>query len=117
MQSTTERRMELLEYMCEKRHDTIEHLAYKFEVSKRTIRYDVEVLSLSYPIYSQTGKGGGVFVTDTFHLFQKHFNQEQRELLEKLAPKLTGDDARIMQDLLNTFSFSGTKKEVKQCEQ
>lgn len=56
--TANERRMALLEVLCLRRHDTRENLSFEFGVSKRTIEYDVQILSVSYPIYSVQGKGG-----------------------------------------------------------
>ncbi len=47
MQSALERRQELFEVMCERRHDTIDNLAFQFGVDRRTIERDIELLSLS----------------------------------------------------------------------
>ena len=52
MQSAVERRQSILELMCERRHETIDNLAFEFGVDRRTIRRDIEVLSISYPLYT-----------------------------------------------------------------
>ena len=46
----TERRMAILEALCERRHDSVENLANEFNVSVRTIKYDIEALILTYPV-------------------------------------------------------------------
>lgn len=43
--TASERRMALIEVLCLRRHDTRENLAFEFGVSKRTIEYDVQILS------------------------------------------------------------------------
>ena len=40
-----ERRQKILEVLCLRRHDTYEGLAQEFNVSKRTIRRDIEILT------------------------------------------------------------------------
>ena len=50
MKSTTERRQMILEVLCRRRYEKIDNLATEFEVSRRTITYDIQVLSCSYPI-------------------------------------------------------------------
>ena len=42
-----QRRLAIMELLCSHRHDTRENLAFEFGVSKRTIEYDVSILSLS----------------------------------------------------------------------
>ena len=59
-----ERRQEILKILCRRRHETVANLAFELCVSERTIRRDIETLSLSEPIYTQTGRyGGGVYIT------------------------------------------------------
>ena len=53
-----ERRQMILELLCERRHEKMINLAFEFGVSRRTICRDIEVLSLSYPIYTESCRGG-----------------------------------------------------------
>ena len=103
MQSAVERRQSILELMCERRHETIDNLAFEFGVDRRTIRRDIEVLSISYPLYTTKGTGGGVHVVDGYRLGRKYMSDKQTELLERLAAKLTGNDFQIMQDIIKNF--------------
>ena len=48
--SPSERRQQLLETLCRRRHDTYGNLAREFNVSERTICRDVAVLMCSYPV-------------------------------------------------------------------
>lgn len=104
MQSALERRQEILEVLCERRHDSVENLANEFGVGERTIRRDIEYLSLSYPIYTTQGKGGGIHVSDGYKFGKKYLTDKQSELLEKLAKGLTGEDLATMQAILKTFT-------------
>ena len=59
---TAERRYEIMKILCRRRYETIRNLASEFGVSMRTVQRDIESLSRTEPIYTQTGKyGGGVF--------------------------------------------------------
>ena len=58
--SPHERRLKIVEELQNRRRDTYSNLAFEFSVSKRTIQYDVEILSCFYPIETISGKGGGV---------------------------------------------------------
>ena len=104
MSSTTERRQSILEVLCLRRFDTIDHLADEFGVSRRTIRYDLEVLQCSYPIETVKGGGGGVRVMDGYYIGMKYLNSGQAALLEKLSETLSGDELLTMQSILKTFS-------------
>lgn len=44
-----ERRQALIETLCKRRHDKVCNLAFEFGVNERTIRRDIEQLSLSFP--------------------------------------------------------------------
>ena len=66
VQSALERRQEILEVLCERRRESVENLATEFGVNERTIRRDIEYMTLSYPIYTVPGKGGGVYVSDGY---------------------------------------------------
>ena len=54
--TATERRQAILEALCERRRETVENLAYEFSVSTRTIKRDILELSLSYPVYTVSGR-------------------------------------------------------------
>ena len=97
------RRKNILAVLNERRHDTIDNLALEFDVSRRTIRYDVEALSYDYPVYTVQGNGGGVHIVEGCHAAKKKLSTEQAALLDKLLPGLSGDDARIMQEIIRKF--------------
>ena len=82
---TYERRAAILRLLCKRRHETIKNLAFEFDVSERTIRRDIEALSYREPIYTQPGKyGGGVYVTDNYHMDRMYFRETERNVLYKL---------------------------------
>ena len=103
VRDTAERRMLILDRLCERRHDFIKHLADEFHVTYRTIQTDLQVLSCSYPIYISRGTPGGIYVMDGYHLGMKYLTDEQCELLEKLSETLNGEDAALLKEILKTF--------------
>lgn len=98
-----ERRMQILEVLCDRRHESIDNLSFEFGVSRRTIRYDIEILTCSYPIYTTQGNGGGVHVVDGYRIGKQYLTKEQKDLLEKIATRLTGEDFKTMQSILKKF--------------
>lgn len=104
MRSTAERRMAILEYMCERRHETLENLMFEFGVSRSTIIRDLSELSRHYPICTRPGNGGGVYVMEGFFLGKKYFSDKQQELLERLSERLDGDDLKTMKSILTIFT-------------
>ena len=109
---TAERRNEIIKILCRRRHETIENLASELAVSKRTIRRDIEVLSISYPIYTQTGKyNGGVYVMDGFFLERMYMNDTELNVLKKIYiisqndnSLLTKQELSILDSIIATYS-------------
>ena len=100
-----ERRRAIWSVLCQRRHDTIQNLAAQFNVCPRTIRYDVEALSLSHPLETVRGRyGGGVKLPDWYHPTRATLCPEQVALLRKLAPSLHGDDLAVMNSILSQFA-------------
>ena len=109
MSATDDRRQRLLEVLCRRRHDTYDNLAREFNVSKRTIRYDVAALMCSYPIETVSGRYGGVNVAHWYHLSSQHFDTrkltpKQAALLRKLRKQLAGDELDTMDSVLVRFA-------------
>lgn len=103
--SPNERRQRLIEVLCQRRQDTMANLAEEFGVNERTIRRDIEALTLSYPLDTVCGRyGGGVKVADWYRLNRKTFTPEQAALLKKLAPSLQGDDLTVMNSIISQFA-------------
>lgn len=49
MLKANERRQKILEILCVRRQETMENLAQEFNVTIRTIRNDIEELTLAHP--------------------------------------------------------------------
>lgn len=102
-----ERRMEIMEVLCQRRHDTMKNLAFEFGVTERTIRNDINILSLSYPLETIRGRyGGGVSVMDGFYMNRKYLKADQKKLLERLSTSLSGEDLSIMNSILKEFALN-----------
>ena len=82
---TAERRTEIMRVLCRRRHETISNLAEEFGVSTRTILRDVEVLSVTEPIYTQCGRYGGVYVTDDYSMTRMYMTERELAVLHKLS--------------------------------
>lgn len=105
-----ERRQELLEVLCLRRHDTYDNLAREFNVSKMTIRRDVAVLMCSYPIETvHGGRHGCVRVIEGYYLnhrssVRKALNPKQTDLLRRLRDQLADDDRDTINSILVQFA-------------
>lgn len=92
--------------LCKRRHDTISNLAQEFGVSIRTIKYDIEELTLAHPIETiRVRYGGGVRVSDGYYADKKYLNLEQVNLLKKLYPLLSESDKKIMDSIFKDFAL------------
>ena len=99
--SQSDRRQRLLEALCLRRQDTYDNLAREFNVSKRTIRYDVAALMCSYPIETVCGRyGGGVKVRNDYYPYRKTLNKEQIRLLVRLSAQLDGEDLATISSII-----------------
>ena len=104
MLKANERRQKILEILCVRRQETMENLAQEFNVTTRTIRNDIEELTLAHPI--ETVRGGGVKVADGYYLGRKYLKPDQQELLKRLSENLTGEDLATMNSILSEFALT-----------
>ena len=82
---STERRNEILRRLCRRGRDTIANLAAEFGVSERTIRRDIDALSSTEPIYTQTGIYiGGIYIMKGYNVNRMYMTEEELLLLKKL---------------------------------
>ena len=102
----SERREAILNVLCKRRQDTVQNLAEEFDVSVRTIKYDIEELTLAHPIETVRGRyGGGVKVADGYYIGRKYLKPNQQELLKKLSEQLSGSDLEVMNSIFRDFAL------------
>lgn len=101
--TANERRMQILEVLCERRHESVANLAFEFGVTTRTIKSDLLILTCSYPVYTTQGNGGGVHIVDGYRLGKKYMTEQETALLEKLSAGLSGEDLATMQAIIKKF--------------
>ena len=100
-----ERRMAIWNALQARRSDTIANLVTEFGVSERTIRYDIEELTLSYPIETVRGRhAGGVKVSDWYQPARRTLNPVQIEALQRLAAAASPDDRVALNSILLQFA-------------
>lgn len=109
----TERRNAIMQALGRRRYDKISNLASEFGVSERTIRRDIEILSLTEPIRTEAGRySGGVYVLDSYYKSKKYLNSSQISALQKVlyysnhmgAAFLSAEDVEALQDILTDFT-------------
>ena len=111
--SRDDRRQEILALLCEIRHETYANLEAEFGVCRTTIKKDIQALSCSYPIETIRGRhGGGVKLSDWFHMEKSTLSLEQIRVLKKTQRYFRGetdqalntDDLKIIGSILLQFS-------------
>lgn len=106
-----ERRNAIIEALCERRYESMENLATEFNVSRRTILRDIDILSSSHSIYTQSGKyGGGVYVVDGYYLYKSYLADEELRVLEALRPRATSNELKILDGIIRKLSRPIQKK-------
>lgn len=110
MKSTIERRQRIIEILNMRKSEKIENLAFEFDVTRRTIENDIQVLSCSYPIDTKTGPTGCVYVQDGFDLYERYLTAKQFEVLEELKGVATGEQAKVLETILRSFGRNGGVK-------
>ena len=110
---TTERRNAILKTLCRRRHETIRNLATEFEVSERTIRRDIEALSYTEPIYTQTGRhGGGVYIMEGYYMDRMYMSEDEIAVLQKVknaksgnnVPFLLAGEEKILEQMIRNYT-------------
>ena len=100
-----ERRRAIWEAIRVRRHDKIQNLAFEFGVSRRTIEYDVERLSLHYPVYTTKGTGGGVHVEDWYKPDRIYLSEKEQRFLEQIGNSLSGEQKVMMDSIIKKFGI------------
>lgn len=86
--------------LYERHNDIVGNRAFEFDASFHTIRNDIRVLELKYPIYTRMGAGGGVFILDSSRLQQRWLTVRQRELLMDVCSALDDERALLMKSII-----------------
>ena len=109
---TTERRQEIMKILCRRQHETMSNLASELGVSIRTIQRDIETLSISEPIYTQTGKyNGGVYILEGYSFERMYMTEQELDVLRKLyiavnekSFLLIDDEKRLLESIISQYS-------------
>ena len=99
-----ERRQAILEALCMRRHEKVANLACEFGVTDRTIKNDILELSLSYPVYTVTGRyHSGVYIANDYHLGKQYLSDEQYDLINSLKSIVDDDQRKVLESIIKKF--------------
>lgn len=114
-----ERRDAIMKILCRRRFETMAKLAEEFGVSVRTIRRDIEILSLTEPIYTQSGRyEGGVYIMDGYTVDRMYMRDEESAVLHKMlfiletykVLELTDREISLLRKIVRTYTKPISKK-------
>ena len=107
MQSAIERRQRIVEILNMRRSEQLSNLANELNVSKMTIRRDIEVLSCSYPLNTRQGNGGCIYVEEGFDMYDRYLTAKQFEVLKRLKETVNYEDEQVLETILKSFGRNG----------
>ncbi len=114
-----ERRAGIMRILCRRRHEKVSKLAEAFGVSTRTIQRDIDMLSMTEPIYTQCGRyDGGVYVTDNFYMSRMYMTGPELAVLQKLLTcsekqsvcDLSQDELTILRQIISLYTRPRMRK-------
>lgn len=105
MRSTNERRQKILEALNARREDTVANLMCEFDVSRRTLLYDLEILSADHPVITKRGRYGGVKLKDGYYISRRYLSEQQYDFLSTFKDRLSGEEKRIAESILRDFAL------------
>lgn len=101
-----ERRRKILDLLNLRRNDTMQHLAEEFGVSRMTIYRDFLALAEEYPFIHTCGRSGGISLPDGYYLSRRYLKPEQAEAIQRNLERVSDEDRKIFQSILNDFAWS-----------
>ena len=101
-----ERRLSLLFFLMRNGSCTISVLASIFDVSERTIRRDIDLLSRYSPIYTKIVIGGGVFMYSGYRneLF-RYLSLDEEDVLKKAKELLMQPEKAMIDNIINRYTM------------
>lgn len=104
---------EIIIILLNKKTVTAKELAYKFEVSTRTIYRDIEELSLSgIPVYMSKGKNGGISLLEEYSINKTILSDKDKQSLIVALKTLEATKYPEIDSVTNKISFMLNKEEL-----
>ena len=106
---TAERRLEILKYLCRKRHSTVKELSEMFGVSVRTIQRDIFEIEFVFhvPLEIKSGRYGGIYVIGNYSFDRMYMSQTEIDLLVKIKlmvkSNLDTNENRMLDYIIDTY--------------
>ncbi len=101
--NTNDRRMEIMNILIVRRRTTARELAEELGVTTRTIRKDIQALSPGYPIYTQQGGAGGIFIGENYKPYINTLSFEELTILRELYGQTEGIQKRVLMQIMRKY--------------
>lgn len=82
----------------------INDLVVRFGTCRRTIRYDVEILSLTYQIGSTPGRHGGIYIDSPIHSQPRYLTPEEAAALLHMLSYIQEEDKPYLKSILRDLA-------------
>jgi predicted DNA-binding transcriptional regulator YafY len=89
------------------------NFAFFFDVSIRTIGYDIDFLTVLHPIETVRGKGGCVRLADGYGTYKNILSQEQQETLIQIVPLIEVRYAIEVKGILISFGSKSNQSRIE----
>jgi len=111
--SANERRAEIMKILAARRQENMQNMAREFGVTDRTIRNDILVLTIDYPLETSRGNGGGVKLADWYYPHKNLFSIEQIQTLQDLMSVADEYQKDVLEGMLRAYGQSQYQKLAK----
>lgn len=101
---TSERRAKILEYLVLHKQTTRKELSERFGVCVNTIVNDIDIISISAPIYTKQGNGGGIYILPEYRSYKNYLTDTEEELLYKLMQYISNEEKRLLCGIITKFT-------------
>ena len=103
--NTSERRREIIVILFSRTEKVkINDLVARFGTCRRTIRYDVEILSLTYQIGSTPGRHGGIYIDSPIHSQPRYLTPEEAAALLHMLSYIQEKDKTYLKSILRDLA-------------
>ena len=111
--SANERRAEIMRILESSRQEKMINLAFHFNVTRKTICTDIEILMASYPIETVKGRYGCVKLEDGYAMYRSFLSDEQQETLFEIFPTLNEKQSKMIAGLLRAHGSMRNKERIE----
>ena len=108
-----ERRAEIMRILESRREEKMSNLAFYFNVTRKTICTDIEILMTSFPIETVQGRYGCVRLMDGYAMYQGFLSEEQQQTLIEIFPLLDKQQSGVIFGLLRANGSKRNKERIE----